>query len=579
MTDIDPRLVLGPFARYVSTEQATFWVETAHACTVTVTTSSGATGQERTWGVHGHHFALVTVDGLPADSVVDYAVSIDGDEVWPTPGHRSIVHTLCEDGPVTVAFGSCRRGDTDSEEARTRLGADALVGLADRISTSGEDSWPDLLVFLGDQVYADDPSEAVVERLRARRDAGLRAEGVRSSDVVEDEICDFEEYTWLYQESWGDERIRRLMATVPTCMILDDHDLRDDWNSSADWRAAITQEPWWEDRVVGAFTSYWIYQHLGNLSPAELADNAMYAAVREAASDGDREKLLAEFALRADAEPSSARWSYYRDLGNTRLIMIDSRCSRVLAPDRRAMVDDKEWAWVRERTLDSGKDHVLLGSSLPFLMLPGLHAVEQWNEAVAQGAWGPRFARIGEKLRIALDLEHWAAFGKSFGDMVDLVDELVAGPRAPRSVVWLSGDVHCSYVARARTRASTSTALYQLTMSPFRNPLDLPIRAVNRLAIRRPAARLLQRLARSAKAEPVHAEWTTDAGPWFDNGVMSLTTDPQALRLSVDHAAVVGDRQRLVTTATYDLTPSGARPSTGAVGGRAARHGVLSSRR
>ena len=59
--------------------------------------------------------------------------------------------------------------------------------------------------------------------------------------------------------------------------------------------------------------------------------------------------------------------------------------------------------------------------------------------------------------------------------------------------------------------------------------------------------------------EPVHARWETEAGPWFDNGVMSLTTDSQALHLRVDHAAVADGRQTLRTTAEFDLTPSGAR--------------------
>lgn len=558
MNDSSTALVLGPLVRYVSTDRATFWVETATACTVTVTTSTGASAQEPTWGVHGHHYALLAVADLPADSVVDYRVELDGVTVWPTADHRATVRTLGESGPVTVAFGSCRRGDTYSDEALARIGADALVGLADRIAEQDSSQWPDLLVFLGDQVYADDPSGALVERLHARRLAGDRVAGAMSADVAE-EICDFEEYTWLYQESWGDDRVRGLLASVPTCMILDDHDLRDDWNSSADWRAEVTAEPWWRDRVVGAFSSYWVYQHLGNLSPEALEKDEMFTAVRSAASDADRESLLAEFALRADSEPSSARWSYYRDLGNTRLVMIDSRCSRVLEPDRRAMVDDAEWAWVRERALESDAEHVLLGSSLPFLMLPALHNIEQWNEAVAQGAWGARFARIGEKLRIALDLEHWAAFGKSFADMVTLVDDMVVGERAPRSIVWLSGDVHCSYVARAETSVRSSTALYQLTMSPFRNPLDLPIRAVNRLAIRRPVARMVERLARRAKVEPVDVHWGAEAGPWFDNGVMSLTTDSLALRLRVDHAAVISGRQTLATTAEFDLTPAGAR--------------------
>lgn len=246
MTDIDGRLLLGPLVRYVDCDRATFWVETDRACTVAVQTraDSGETRrvEEPTWGLHGHHYALVAVEGLPADSVVDYTVSIDGDQVWPAAGRRAVVHTQRSDGPITVAFGSCRRGDTYSEEALTRIGADALVGLADRVRDQESSLWPDLLVFLGDQVYADDPSPEIVDRLHARRAAGERVAGARSEEV-EDEICDFEEYTWLYQESWGDLRVRELLATVPTCMILDDHDLRDDWNSSADWRAEVTRAP------------------------------------------------------------------------------------------------------------------------------------------------------------------------------------------------------------------------------------------------------------------------------------------------------------------------------------------------
>ncbi|MGU3433467.1 alkaline phosphatase D family protein [Actinomycetes bacterium M1A6_2h] len=561
--NLSPRVVLGPLVRYVDSHCATFWIETSAPTTVTVTTSGGSSASEQTWGVHGHHYAVVAVSDLGTDELVGYEVRLGEDLVWPLPGRRAVVHPF-RAGPATIAFGSCRRGDTYSEDALARIGADALAGLGKRIHDEDPSQWPDVLVFLGDQVYADDPSPEIVERLHARRAAGDRVAGA-TSDEIADEICDFEEYTWLYHESWGGEPVRELLATIPTCMILDDHDLRDDWNSSWDWRRETSKEPWFDDRVVGAFSSYWVYQHLGNLSPDELASDEMYAAVRSASSDTEREKLLAQFALRADREPSSARWSYHRDFGRTRLVMIDSRCSRDLNPQRRAMVDDTEWAWVRERALESDADHLLLGSSLPFLMLPGLHHIEGWNEAVAQGAWGKRFAKLGEKLRIGLDLEHWAAFGKSFGDMVSLVNDVVSSPSAPKSIVWLSGDVHCSYVAKAETDVPTSTALYQLTMSPFRNPLELPVRVVNRLAFRKPVARALGRLARAAKVDPPEATWSTEAGPWFDNGVMSLTTHDRALELRVDHAGVVDGEQTLRPTAQLALTSAGARKSRGHV--------------
>ncbi|MGA9872310.1 MAG: alkaline phosphatase D family protein [Rhodococcus sp. (in: high G+C Gram-positive bacteria)] len=549
-------LVLGPLVRYVGANHATFWFEFDSPGTVRVRTGHGVEAQEDTWGIHGHHYALVALDGLPPNSPVDYEVTFDGVPVWPEAGKRAAVHTVDAHGPVTLAFGSCRRGDNYSEESVKRIGSDALAGLGTRMLAQDPGEWPQALLLLGDQVYADDPSPEIIDKLRARRAAGDGPESARGTDA-ENEICDFEEYSWLYRESWGAEPVRTLLASVPTCMILDDHDLRDDWNSSASWRADIVTRPWWTTRVVGAFSSYWVYQHLGNLSPHELAEDELYASVRSAKSDADREALLAEFSLRVDEQPSTGRWSFYRDFGDTRLIMIDSRCSRDLDPNDRAMVDELEWKWVRERALEASPRHLLFGSSLPYLMLPALHSMEQWNESVAQGGWGKLAAKVGEKLRIALDLEHWAAFGKSFGDMATLTREISRAESAPASIMWLSGDVHCSYVARAEfgVGGGAVPATYQLTMSPFRNPLNLPIRAVNRLAIKRPVARMMSALAKSAHVPPPEVAWEAEAGPWFDNGVMLLTTEGDSARVRVEHARVDAEgTQTLDTTAELLLT-------------------------
>ena len=60
-----------------------------------------------------------------------------------------------------------------------------------------------------------------------------------------DEIQNFEEYTWLYHEAWSAPAVRWLLSTVPSGMMLDDHDLRDDWNTSVSWRRWVTEQPWW----------------------------------------------------------------------------------------------------------------------------------------------------------------------------------------------------------------------------------------------------------------------------------------------------------------------------------------------
>ena len=59
-------------------------------------------------------------------------------------------------------------------------------------------------------------------------------------------------------------------------------------------------KPWWEDRILGAYMSYWIYQHLGNLSPARLYDDPIFCAVQDA--DGDCADLVRDFARTAARE-------------------------------------------------------------------------------------------------------------------------------------------------------------------------------------------------------------------------------------------------------------------------------------
>ena len=82
-------------------------------------------------------------------------------------------------------------------------------------------------------------------------------------------------------------------------MIFDDHDVNDDWNTSEAWVQRIRSEPWWDERIAGGFMSYWIYQHLGNLSPHELAGKEILERVKEVDDAGP---LLRDFAHKADRD-------------------------------------------------------------------------------------------------------------------------------------------------------------------------------------------------------------------------------------------------------------------------------------
>ena len=547
-------LVLGPLLRYVGRTQATVWVETDAACRVEILGQSAPTFE-----VRGHHYALVPLTDLPEGAVTEYEVRLDGEPVWPLPsgGHPpSAIRTREGEDHARLVFGSCRVGAPQREPytlppgEEHGFGVDALWAYSRRLQ-AGIEPWPDGLLLCGDQVYADEVSPETLEFIRARRD---------TSQPPGEEIADFEEYTRLYREAWSDPDIRWLLSTVPSLMIFDDHDVIDDWNISWQWLTDARAEPWWRARITGAFMAYWVYQHLGNMAPPELDGEAMYQTA--IASDGDVGPELERFAERADRESAATRWACCRDFGRSRVLVVDSRAARVLDDDHRDMVDAEEWAWIGDRSHEA-LDHLVIVSTLPVFMSLGVHYLEAWNEAVCAGAWGRPAVRAGERLRRALDLEHWPAFQESFAAMVDLLRDVATGSRSghpPASITLVGGDIHNAYVAEVSLGRLESgrSRVHQLVCSPFRNPLSPTQRRLVQLAGSRPAAAGLRALARLAGVKPPGVRWRYRSGPTFHNSIGILELDGRraeaAIYRSVEgepsaalrslHARVLADGER-----------------------------------
>lgn len=553
-------LRLGPLLRYVDWESgsaATVWVEVSRPCTVEVRCADGASGVSPTFAVGGHHYALVVVEGLTPGTTTAYEVLVGERRVWPPEDSRLPPSTIttppvgaavAEGHGVRVSFGSCRWAAAPGD-GHDPVGPDALVTLAARLAADPAAERPDVLLLLGDQVYADETSAATRRRLAKRRD--LR-------EPPGAEVADYEEYTCLYDESWRDPEVRWLLSTVPSCMIFDDHDVIDDWNTSAAWQKQIRATPWWHERIVSGLMSYWVYQHLGNLSPAELAADPVYAAVR-ACPDGT--ETLRRFAAETDADPARTRWSYQRIFGRVQLLMVDTRAARVLDEGRRAMLDESEARWVRDRVLEdpAAYDHLLIGSSLPWLLPPLVHDAETWNAALSAGARGGRWARFGEKVRRAADLEHWAAFPESFGRFTELLRRAGSGPDAPATVCVLSGDVHHAYIAEPHWPADTPggaphARVLQLTCSPVHNSVPRSIRLGFRFGWSGVGRRIGRMLTRHGRTEPSPVTWSRAGGPWFGNQLMTLTLHGRNSALTLVQAKSVDGDNQLVSVLERSLT-------------------------
>jgi len=567
-------LIIGPMLRHVTADSATVFVETDRPCEVDVLGH-----HVPTFTVRKHHYALVVIDGLEPATATPYEVRLDGVVRWPLDLEQagvslppSVIRTLDVadeyQRPVRLLFGSCRSAAPHEEpwtlesaiDERGK-GVDALWAHALRMMAADPTTWPDLMLMTGDQVYADSISPETRERIERRRADG--------EDLPPEVVRDFEEYCWLYHESWRPIIERWFFSVVPSAMIFDDHDMIDDWNISESWVDDTRREPWWDPHVIGGLMSYWIYQHLGNEGPDEIVEQGILARLTEASADGgDAWPVLERWARESEEfTPTEGgyRFSYARDLGRVRVVVVDCRNSRVLEHGHRAMVGRDEWDWVTEQCcgdLDHHIEHLVIVTSLPAFVPSALHDMQVWNESVCDGRWGLRAARIGEKIRRGLDLEDWPAFSFSFDALIRLLADVGSKPDAPSTITVVSGDIHFTYVADIEfpKSANVTSAVRQITCSPLRNALTPQERTVIRFALTRTGRAIGWLLRTSVRRKRPPVSWTLHDRPTFANCVGQLTFERHGAAALVEQASMDHHTPKLRTV--YECLLEGKRLDT-----------------
>ena len=214
------------------------------------------------------------------------------------------------------------------------------------------------------------------------------------------ELKDYEEYSHLYALAWSDPLNRWLLSTLPSSMIFDDHDVRDDWNTSYAWKQEIEKTSWWHERIVSGLASYWVYQHLGNLSPEERAEDDIWQRV--AAAPGRRDEL--DLTERARRPRRAGRPEARRPTGGAtpRLRRRPARGRRLAGragaragpprPARRRRAGLAGRADARRREAPAHR-HVAAVPAAARPALPG--GVERGGRQRARGASGPRRSARG----------------------------------------------------------------------------------------------------------------------------------------------------------------------------------------
>jgi phosphodiesterase/alkaline phosphatase D-like protein len=86
-----------------------------------------------------------------------------------------------------------------------------------------------LLLLGGDQLYSDSMWEEL--DVLSKWAALPTKEGVKqaASDTLKRQIADF--FRGLYPNRWSQAAVAKALATIPTLMMWDDHDIMDGWGS------------------------------------------------------------------------------------------------------------------------------------------------------------------------------------------------------------------------------------------------------------------------------------------------------------------------------------------------------------
>ncbi len=499
-----------------------------------------------TFCVAGHHYALVIVDGLePGSTNPSTRSRSTASRRWPEPDSEfppSVIRTLGGDGPLRLCFGSCRvslphHAPVHAAEGRSRRRARVRRAL---LADQGDARAP--IPSAGRTPCCCSATRSTPTRSRPRRSPSSASAATSASRPARRSPTS--RSTRASTASRGRTR-RSAGCSRPS---------RSRWSSTTTTSTTTGTSPPPGSRTCASSTggpsaSAPASPPTGSISSSAtsrrelLRESELLARVREA---DDGWEILREVADNERGIRDGARWSYCRDLGRTRLIVLDSRCGRVLEEGKRSMLDDGEWEWLerapRGRLRPPADRHL---RSVPARARacttssagarrspagPGDRAPRSTARSCAArstSTTGRRSAIRSSASRVCCEGRASGEFGARAG-----LDHGALGRRPSR----LSGGGRLPALGQGRVArlAGGLLAVSQRARRPRAQGDRLRQRA-------RPARRSAATLARLAGVAREPIRWRLVEGPFFDNQVATLTFDG---RRGGDEARAHGRRPR-----------------------------------
>lgn len=242
----------------------------------------------------------------------EHSYSINGKEYrFSVPGKETEF--------IKVAYASCNGSENESPYNKPFPGRNALW---EHLDETHEENRYHLLIQGGDQIYADsvwnDVSFLAEWRTLPRSE---QYKVVLPSDAFE-EIRHY--YFLCYMSYWSQSHVKDVLATIPSLMIWDDHDIFDGWGS---WNEGYQSSPVYQGVFQAAKEAFYLFQRGQNI-PSDKATTGIMIS-----------------------------------LGHTAFIAPDLRSERT----RNQVIGQNGWHWLEEtlKAIGSGKKHLLIISSVP----------------------------------------------------------------------------------------------------------------------------------------------------------------------------------------------------------------------
>lgn len=474
---------VGPLVRATSATSVTIWAEFSQPCTVQLSVVPQQNPQDtpitvhvRTVTVGERYYAAPQLDGLQPATWYTYQFHSASQGEQDTTGaprpqcFRTLNETATEDQPssqtarhtLRIAYGSCRKLDQPETDALS-----AFATWLQHHFEQREIAWPHLLLLIGDQIYADQPSPAVVQKHPHLRRGATH----------------FADFALLYEHAWTqNESARQVLATIPTFMVFDDHEIINDWNNSPRWRAEALRRGH-EQTLVDGLVAYWVYQGWGNLVQRKEGQHPLADIMQHAERSGEDALQALREAIKPNVHGKASLSWHYQIPTTPPIFVTDARSERttvftespqeVLAPtcimSQGQMNELRQWMHEHDTTIS------IFVSSVPVILPPLIGFAEYlmglrlWqHNSISPLRWlGLQLARLQLRLAIGTSFDHWPVYSATWHELLQLLDA------RQHDMLALSGDVHFSYTAKAqRTRARTKARLYQFVSTPLQNALD-----------------------------------------------------------------------------------------------------------